>query len=67
MYGFCICSDIIVCKPGADSLEDPTLANPFSGSEEEEAPPIPERPDEEHIPKVYTLGYDGIFCCSYSI
>lgn len=44
----------------SNSLEESTLSNPFTPTQE--VPPIPKRPEEESIPKAYTLGYDGIFC-----
>ena len=47
-------------------LEDPSLSNPFSPSDNEDLPPVPERPNEDNIPKVYTLGYDGILFFYFS-
>lgn len=43
----------------SNSTDSEKLVNPFLPSSDNEAPPIPERPNEDTIPKAYTLGYDG--------
>ena len=46
----------------SNSTDSEKLVNPFLPSSDNEAPPIPERPNEDTIPKAYTLGYDGWYC-----